>query len=172
MGDFIDPYRTILPDALVGQLLRLSDLFIGQLPVHVDGHDPIPHMEAHIVCSPKAPQGVRQNMFAGVLLHMIQTNLPIKGGFHRCPRFQRLVAKMPDLPFLFPDMGNHSCPDGTGIAQLSSSLGEKYGAVQGHLPLFSRRAAGGDHRHTAFLQYILLINPNCLFFTHGRSLPF
>ena len=127
-------HRQIVPHHFVGQGLHLHQLLPGKLPVKVDGHAVLPHVEAHVLAAVELMGQARDDVLAGVVLHSYKPLLPVypagQMGSHR----QRLAAGMEDLPSPLLHIRHRRRADEAGVRLLAAALREKGGPVQNHCP--------------------------------------
>ena len=77
------------------------------------------------------------DVFAAVILHPAETQVPVQPARCRFPRFQGPVRQMEDLSIPDPGVQHPDVLQFAPVSRLSSPLGEEGGAVQDHGPAVS-----------------------------------
>jgi hypothetical protein len=83
-------------------------------------------------------------MFAGMLLHDIESAVRIDLNFDRGSGFQWMIAKMQKPVILFVTGGNSSVTDYTRVAGLAAFIRKEYGSVKFNQKSFFAGSAGND----------------------------
>ena len=126
----VHPDGTVLKDDVVGPPLGVENgARLQGAAFEIDAGTLRAQMEAHGMQSEPLFEHGREQMLAGVLLHVIEAAAPIDGALHR------LAIERPDevvrdaLPFV-GDVQHRDAGDGPGVAGLAPGSGIKRGAVE------------------------------------------
>ena len=155
-GGVEHPHRHVLPDDLVCLQLGLAELVGGQGDAGVHPHRLGSDVKAHVLSPEEPVQRPREDVLAGVLLHLVEPPGPVDPGRHRRPRPGRLgqrVHRVPDDAVLFVDVRHGQGlaalqSQGAPVRRLAAPLGVKDGSVQCQPPAapfqrLGRRDVGG-----------------------------
>ena len=137
-GGVGDDHRHVLPDDAVGGKLRPAQALGGDGHAGVHPHGFRPDVETHVLRPEHLVQDAGEDVFAGVLLHLVKPPLPVEPGGHHSPRdsFRRkLVHRVPDDPAVFVDIQHRNAgavrqAQHADVRRLPAALRVKYRAVQ------------------------------------------
>ncbi len=130
----------VLPDGAVHDLLDFPELLVRELSIEVAGDVPLPEVEADVVETEEAMHGTGHQVFPGVVLHPLETLLPVEETGHLRPGRHGPVAVMGD-DAVFRDL-YIAHRNGTGQRCLAVLLELLQSAGVGVLPAAFREERG------------------------------
>ena len=144
LGIHPDIQVLILPHSLIGLLLQLPHLLLGNLSVQVDGQQIASHMKAHIVIAEFSVDQAADNMFAGMVLHQVKPPLPADTSSDFRTRFQLPAHAVINLPIPLCRIQNRDlllfcsrCHQYSPVAGLSAAFRIEAGSIQHRLIFLS-----------------------------------
>ena len=129
--------------------LRLSehDRIPLRLIAVIDGNSIRAHVETHIVAVVVGAEDTRDDMLAGVLLHVVEAALPVNHDRYSFPNFHRILANVENNAVFFMYVRHGDAVQGAVVGRLAAALGIKSGAVENHtisaVNLLARENLGG-----------------------------
>ena len=108
-------------------------------------------MEANVVGAKEFPKGVGKQVFAAMLLHVVQTGLPVDDGLDLGTHREGCLAVVNNFPVPFLDIRHGRPIECARVAQLAAPFGKENRPVQDD-GVAVRRAFTGRDRRVAFLQ--------------------
>ena len=123
-------YRTVFPDFPVDFLLDLLKLFPGENAAEINGDHVASHMKAHVIVPIRLMDQSAHHVLAGMLLHQVESPLPVDLSFHFCSRFQRFLCIMDQFPLFLLNVCDSDIVQGTQIAGLPAAFRIKGALIQ------------------------------------------
>ena len=139
--------RPVLPDNRVGLVLRRGQLVGRHLARQIDRGHVAPHVETHRLDATGAFECCRQQMLAGVLLHVIDAAGPVDPPGDLRSGLQAAFHHMHHVPVVaILDIEDRETAESPRVERLASGRGIKRGAIEDDLRTLARLAAGADKR--------------------------
>ena len=152
-GGVDDLDRQVLPDKAVGLGLGLAQPFGTDGDAGVHPHRLAADVKAHVLGPEQPVQRPGQDVFAGVLLHLVEPPGPVDGRLHRRAGDGgggKALHRVPDHPRLFVDVGDGKARpvrqgEKAAVGGLAAPLGVKDRPGQGdEAPAVRLRQNGRD----------------------------
>ena len=134
----------VAPDEGVGLCLDGGQVIGRNIVVKVNGDNILAQMEAHIVAAVSGTDNAANDVFARVLLHMVEPPCPVNASGGGVANIQRLITGVNDDSFFFPHVDDLGIAQNTGVGRLTAPFGIKGRPVQYHLPAGLVLLAGQD----------------------------
>ena len=155
-------HRGVRPHHPVGLRFRFRQLGIGEGDAGVHAHRRVPDVKAHILRPEQTVQRAAEDVFPGVLFHVVQPGFPVDCPFHLCAHSQRGCGVVPDHPVPHRSVSHCRTAQDTGVGGLTAPFRVEGSAVQGHPPRLPFRLTGQHTGGKTAQKGVLLIQ------FHGR----
>ena len=133
LGRPCDFHRTVRPYNFIGAPFRRQCLFPAYRGVIVNRNRDGTQMKAHVITLKRITQNARDNMFPGMLLHMVKTARPVDPSGNTFTGIQRMVTGMDNHAVMLMHIRYRRNAQYPLIGRLSAAFGIKCGSIQYHL---------------------------------------
>ena len=154
----------ILVDVEVGRLLDLEQFLPRNIGVEVDGHGVRAHVEADIVAVEARADEARADVFARMLLHVVEAARPVDLAGDALSHLEGLVAKVRDDAVFLVDLEHVRLAQNAGVIRLAAALGVEGRLREDNGVAALDSVAGDDGGGKALLKGIFIVEFSCF---HG-----
>ena len=156
-----DQERAVFPEHGIGLRLRLQQLLPAHGRVEVDDHTFRPQVKAHVVAGKAPAQNPAEDVFPGVLLHVVKAPVPVQRAGDRLPGGEGGGAEVDHLAALFMRVQHRYAAKGPPVPRLPAALGIERRPVQRDQPAAFSLRAGPDRGGELPQIRVLIIEPFC-----------